>query len=73
MFGAQLSCFMICAMCGAFKIGYTPPVAGRQVEWELIEPRSGVVFKTAREGFGGNHMYTTYSHTAMDMDGPRCR
>eukprot|EP00752_Nemacystus_decipiens_P001742 g1685.t1 len=43
-----------------------------EVEWELIEPQSGVVFKTAREGFSGNHMYTTYSHAPMDMDGPRC-
>lgn len=41
------------------------------MEWELIEPQSGVVFKTAREGFSGNHMYTTYSHAPMDMDGPR--
>lgn len=54
---------MIMIWCGSDLTG--------QVEWELIEPQSGVVFKTAREGFSGNHMYTTYSHAPMDMDGPR--
>ncbi|CAM9321278.1 unnamed protein product [Ectocarpus fasciculatus] len=43
-----------------------------EVEWELLHPCSGVVFKTAMEGFSANHMYTTYSHAPMDMDGPRC-
>lgn len=42
-----------------------------KVEWELLHPCSGVVFKAANEGFSANHMYTTYSHAPMDMDGPR--
>ena len=42
-----------------------------QVEWELESPRSGIVFKTFRDGFGADQMYTTYSHAPVDMDGPR--
>ena len=42
-----------------------------QVEWELESPRSGIVFKTARDGFSADQMYTTYSHAPVDMDGPR--
>eukprot|EP00904_Undaria_pinnatifida_P011037 jgi/Undpi1/7063/HiC_scaffold_21.g09537.m1 len=43
-----------------------------EVEWELESPRSGIVFKTTRDGFSADQMYTTYSHAPVDMDGPRC-
>lgn len=36
-----------------------------------MNSRSGVVFRTVKDGFSAPHMYTTYSHAPVDMDGPR--
>ncbi|CAM9558336.1 unnamed protein product, partial [Discosporangium mesarthrocarpum] len=43
-----------------------------EVAWDLECPRSGLVFRMPRDGFSAPHLYTTYSHAPIDMDGPRC-
>ncbi|CAM9928571.1 unnamed protein product, partial [Phaeothamnion confervicola] len=48
-----------------------------EVTYELEDPRTGLVFKRDENVSGGGggvapHCYTTYRHTAVDVDGPRC-
>ncbi|CAM9186551.1 unnamed protein product, partial [Chrysoparadoxa australica] len=52
-----------------------PPEALPAMDWELTDPKSGIVFQQSGSSGGvptAPHFYTTYSHGGMDYDGPRC-